>query len=349
MNAVDLEKLRTPFPAGDLEWKVQRCGLKGAEPWAIIVPYVDARAIMKRLDEVAGPENWQSRLVPTANGMLCELSLRLGGEWITKMDGSDETDYEPFKGGISKALVRAAVHWGIGRDLYTLPTMFARFVEKSTPGAHFAKVEGKDFWWVPNQKGAAENPVAAPARQSAPTAAPVPAAPVPAAKAEAPPAAYGAVNTPVAAVAREQVNAPVANVAREQVNAHVATVAREQVNAHVATVAREQVNRPVATVNSMAPVAQGTAPSARSATVTATRPAPRASTAPVAATAPAAPLTSEAVVPFGHNQGKRLGELSDSELAGLADFYARVPEPKGKAKLFKRDFDKYMTTRSRAS
>ena len=291
MTAVDLEKLRAPFSADELEWKVQRCGLKGTDPWAIVVPYVDARAIMKRLDDVAGPENWQSRLVPTSHGMLCELSLRLGGEWITKMDGADETDYEPFKGGISKALVRAAVHWGVGRDLYNLPNMFARFVPKTTTGAQFVKIEGKDFWWVPNSKPFEKTELvddvtatlapqaAAPAAQAAPPAR-APSAPLPGAAQAATPAA------------------------------------------------RPQT----------APVAQGP------------RPAPRPSAlATVPEGRPIAASPGDAVVPFGHNQGKRLDALSDQELAGLADFYARVPEPKGKAKLFKREFDKYMTSRSRAS
>ncbi len=43
------------------------------------------------------------------------------GEWVEKQDGSGATDMEPFKGGISGALKRAAVAWGIGRELYRYP------------------------------------------------------------------------------------------------------------------------------------------------------------------------------------------------------------------------------------
>jgi hypothetical protein len=38
--------------------------------------------------------------------------------WIAKQDVSENTDYEGIKGGVSGALRRAAVQWGIGRYLY---------------------------------------------------------------------------------------------------------------------------------------------------------------------------------------------------------------------------------------
>ena len=53
--------------------------------------------------------------------MVCNLSIRVGGEWISKEDGAPFTDFEAFKGGISDALKRAAVKYGIGRYLYDAP------------------------------------------------------------------------------------------------------------------------------------------------------------------------------------------------------------------------------------
>jgi len=44
--------------------------------------------------------------------------------WVTKWDGSDLTDFEPVKGGISGSMKRAAVQWGIGRYLYNLPDIW---------------------------------------------------------------------------------------------------------------------------------------------------------------------------------------------------------------------------------
>ena len=40
------------------------------------------------------------------------------GEWIGKSDGADDSNIEAAKGGLSAALKRAAVQWGIARYLY---------------------------------------------------------------------------------------------------------------------------------------------------------------------------------------------------------------------------------------
>ena len=59
-------------------------------------------------------------------GWLCGLSLKVGGEWITKWDGSERSAVEALKGGLSGAMKRAAVQWGVGRYLYNLETYFAK-------------------------------------------------------------------------------------------------------------------------------------------------------------------------------------------------------------------------------
>jgi hypothetical protein len=83
-----------------------------------LVAYVDARDVMKRLDTIMGMENWQDKYIRTDGGFICELSLRIEGQWITKSNGSNDTKIQPHKGGISGAFKRAAVNWGIGRYLY---------------------------------------------------------------------------------------------------------------------------------------------------------------------------------------------------------------------------------------
>lgn len=154
-----LAKLRAEFLEGEIDWRAQRSGVTNGKPWALILPYVDARAVQNRLDAVLGPENWitnYTRISASSfskdgsqEGFLCELSIRLGDEWVTKMDGSEDTDIEPLKGGISKALVRAASSWGIGRYLYDTPVTWAVFVEKNTAGSREAKIDGNYFYWVP--------------------------------------------------------------------------------------------------------------------------------------------------------------------------------------------------------
>lgn len=127
MDKERLGLLKYPFPPGDLEWRVQQGGLSNGKPWALIVCYINNRAIMDRLDETVGPENWANKFVPgPSGGVLCGIGIRLAeGEWIWKYDGAENTDLEPVKGGLSGSMKRAAVHWGIGRYLYGLEATFA--------------------------------------------------------------------------------------------------------------------------------------------------------------------------------------------------------------------------------
>lgn len=149
-----LSDLQNPFPEEMIEWRIGRCGAKGnGQVWASCLAYVQARAIMDRLDEVCGPQNWKTAYRFEScgvSGVVCMLSIKTGDEWVTKEDGAEQTDIEAFKGGISSALKRAAVAWGIGRYLYDLESGWAIIVEKGVHGANYAKTkEGKEFYWVP--------------------------------------------------------------------------------------------------------------------------------------------------------------------------------------------------------
>lgn len=120
---IDLHRLKDFFEVGDIEWKPLAFSKDGKR--ALAAAYVTNRAIMDRLDEVCGPANWQNAFQPGPDGgVLCGLSVRLDDQWVTKWDGAENTDIEPVKGGLSSAMRRAAVHWGIGRYLYRLPTQW---------------------------------------------------------------------------------------------------------------------------------------------------------------------------------------------------------------------------------
>ena len=121
------EQLRAPFVDQDVEWRVQMSGATQRGPWAIVVPYVTSRAIQDRLDEVFGPECWRNEFREgPAGGVICRIEVRYGNAWIGKEDGAENTDIEKVKGGLSGALKRAAVLWGIGRYLYRInDTQFA--------------------------------------------------------------------------------------------------------------------------------------------------------------------------------------------------------------------------------
>lgn len=119
---MDLSRLKDCFEPNDIEWRLQRCG-KGSNGkiWGMALAYVTNRAIMNRLDEVCGPENWKNEFKSAPDGgILCGISIKIGDEWVTKWDGAENTGIEAVKGGLSGAMKRAAVQWGIGRYLYKL-------------------------------------------------------------------------------------------------------------------------------------------------------------------------------------------------------------------------------------
>src|SRR6266508_4052953 len=99
---------------------------------AMALAYVDARAIQDRLDDVLGVTGWQDSYKCLPDGsVVCRLKLRLGGEWITKVDvggPSEQPDGgDRIKAAFSDALKRAAVKFGIGRYLYRLPSQWADY------------------------------------------------------------------------------------------------------------------------------------------------------------------------------------------------------------------------------
>jgi hypothetical protein len=89
------------------------------------IDYITARVVMNRLDKVLGPPNWYDTYNVLPDGsIMCTLFLRINGEWIGKADVGTESDIEGEKGAFSVALKRAAVKWGIGRELYRDGTAF---------------------------------------------------------------------------------------------------------------------------------------------------------------------------------------------------------------------------------
>lgn len=122
--------LAEPFLPEEIEWRVQRSGNANGKQWAMVLAYVTNRAIMERLDAVFGYDGWQNEFKElTDGGILCGISANLNNQWIIKWDGANKTDIEPTKGGISNAMKRAGVQWGIGRYLYNLDTTFVTLVE----------------------------------------------------------------------------------------------------------------------------------------------------------------------------------------------------------------------------
>lgn len=118
---IDFKLLTAHFEPDQIQWRAGATNNKENPTQALALAYIDARSVQERLDLVCGPENWRDEYRAIEDGFICALSIRCGDEWITKEDGADKSDTEPLKGGISDALKRAAVKWGIGRYLYDLP------------------------------------------------------------------------------------------------------------------------------------------------------------------------------------------------------------------------------------
>jgi len=147
-------KLQAPFEVDDLEHRVAQSGVGGNGPWIKYFTYVSNRAIQSRLDEVVGAARWRVDFADwRGTSQLCHLSIFIDemGEWVTKTDGAEDTDFEPIKGGLSQAMKRAAVQWGIGRYLYRMPEAFAEVetTKQVGDGWHFAKVNNSPVWWRP--------------------------------------------------------------------------------------------------------------------------------------------------------------------------------------------------------
>ena len=120
------DDLSAPFAADMVEWRVgttnKRWRKEGEPLMGMPLCYVNARAVMDRLDTVCGPDGWQCNYTAGVNNsIVCNIGVRMpDGEWLWKADGAGATDMEGEKGMLSDALKRAAVRWGVGRYLYDL-------------------------------------------------------------------------------------------------------------------------------------------------------------------------------------------------------------------------------------
>ena len=134
-NEEIFEKLSEKFPAESIEWRISQSGKKAnGDIWARCLAYITNRAIQDRLDAVFTPFGWRNEFREWKGGQLCGISVKYDGEWITKWDGAQDTQFESMKGGISGSMKRAAVQWGIGRYLYNLDEAFAIVSDK---GKHY--------------------------------------------------------------------------------------------------------------------------------------------------------------------------------------------------------------------
>lgn len=147
----NMESLQAEFPFEQLGWKIIHTFESDGRFFAYVAPFVDARAIQDRFDEVFGIDNWQVSYEKWGEkATKCTISVFLNERWISKEDGSEESDYSSVKGGFSNSLKRAAVLWGVGRYLYNVkPTKVELSTRSNGPNSIYVSYQKKGYYFIP--------------------------------------------------------------------------------------------------------------------------------------------------------------------------------------------------------
>lgn len=92
--------------------------------WCTLLLYKDARVDQNILDESVGCMNWQKRYVRENANCIVGIWDEDKKQWVEKEDTGTESFSEAEKGLASDSFKRACFNWGIGRELYTAPSIF---------------------------------------------------------------------------------------------------------------------------------------------------------------------------------------------------------------------------------
>ncbi len=113
--------LRRPFMPEAVRFKVQEVWTD-AGPHAIVVPYIDSRLVVERLNLVC-PDLWSEDFTWAGGHLWCAMTLRLDsrGSNDQSVTRRDIGDTYGGKGLVSDARKRAAVQFGVGVSLYAVP------------------------------------------------------------------------------------------------------------------------------------------------------------------------------------------------------------------------------------
>lgn len=128
--------------AEEIDVKVKQVNGNGC----LLLLYKTARVDMQILDEVFMPMGWQCEYKDINGVLYCGIGVKdtVDGGWVWKWDcGIESRDNEgnEKKGEASDAFKRAGFKWGIGRELYTAPFIWAK-----VPTVAQKDKNGKEFW-----------------------------------------------------------------------------------------------------------------------------------------------------------------------------------------------------------
>lgn len=117
-----MKKIRNLEPQ-EIEVRIAGCNHGGVE----LLLYKDARCDMSILDETFGPLGWQRKHSRDNRNCIVSVYDENSQQWISKEDVGDfSSDMEKEKTVASDSFKRACVNWGIGRELYTAPSIFIK-------------------------------------------------------------------------------------------------------------------------------------------------------------------------------------------------------------------------------
>lgn len=126
-------KFRTLY-AEEIDCRVAQCKKTKYKEGVQLLLYKDARVDMDILDETVGVHRWQRKHYEAKGNMYCSVGISFennlvqnGVDWVWKDDCGAESFTEKEKGEASDSFKRACVNWGIGRELYTAPQIFAEW------------------------------------------------------------------------------------------------------------------------------------------------------------------------------------------------------------------------------
>lgn len=149
-----MDRLAAPFDQRDIKWLPKT--VKNNR--ALAMPYINARAVMDRLDEVFSLIGWQDNYDVLNDGsVVCRLAVMFNDVWITKTDvgsPSEQPDAgDRLKAAFSDSLKRSAVKLGVGRYLSKIPPIWADYDPQKKM---FVGVPALPHWALPKPKGQAK-------------------------------------------------------------------------------------------------------------------------------------------------------------------------------------------------
>lgn len=136
-----LTELAKPFHPSNVTWRPQ--AITDDKTKALAGVYVDAKAYMIRLDEVAALD-WSVSYTPWGDRIICHLTIN-GITRSSTGEADSNAEWEENAGITAEyvAFTRACAMFGLGRYLYSLPVMWVeydaedqRFTEKSKARLH---------------------------------------------------------------------------------------------------------------------------------------------------------------------------------------------------------------------